>query len=104
MGGFADFKRTCREVSTEVANRLTELGRDIPAYAGVLQYQQGAISDLMLDATSIELDSALLFPEVSALFNAVHSCRCARPCPWPRPIQALSPALFPPLPCALGQL
>ena len=53
MGGVGGFKRTCKELFTEFANQLPELDPNSPAHAAALRYRQGAIPDVMLDATSM---------------------------------------------------
>ena len=60
MGGVGGFKRTCKGLFTEVANRLPEPDPVSPAHAGVLHYRQGITPGLMFDATSIDL------PEIGA--------------------------------------
>ena len=53
MGGVGGYKCTCKGPFTEFANRLPELNPDSTSDAEFLRYRQGIITDLMIDAKSI---------------------------------------------------
>ena len=55
MDGAGGFERTFKGLFTEFAKQLPELDPDSPAHDGALRYRQGTITDLMLDAMSLEL-------------------------------------------------
>ena len=55
--GVGGYKRTCKGLFAEVANRLPKLDPNSPADAGVLQYRRGIAPVIMIqiEATSINL-------------------------------------------------
>ena len=55
MGGVRGFQRNCKGLFTEFVGQLPKLNPNSPAYAADLRSRQGIISDLVLDATSINL-------------------------------------------------
>ena len=55
MSGVGGFKRTCKGLFTELANRLPEPDPKSPAHAAALRCRQSITPDLVLDLAPIDL-------------------------------------------------
>ena len=53
LAASAATSNTCRGLFTKIGNRFLKFGLSSSAKAGALQYRQGIIADLMIDATPI---------------------------------------------------